>query len=88
MVVKVGISFLYFRVSKQLARAFKARLKRWNFIKFQIKFGLNFKFEEGAEFKQISNLKDLKFGRLATLKIFALSLKFIKNSTCVGAERS
>jgi len=65
LVVKVGISFLYFRVSKQLARDFKVRLKRWNFIKFQIKFGLNFKFEEALKFKRISNLKELKFGRLA-----------------------
>jgi len=50
LVVKVGISFLYFRVSKQLARDFKVRLKRWNFIKFQIKFGLNFKLKSLAEF--------------------------------------
>ncbi|WP_297943699.1 hypothetical protein [uncultured Campylobacter sp.] len=73
MVVKVGISFLYSGVSKQLARDFKVRLKRWNFIKFQIKFGLNFKFEEALKFKLVSNLKDLKFSRLATLKIYAFA---------------
>jgi len=88
LVVKVGISFLPFGLAKQLARAFKARLKQRNFIKFQIKFRLNFKFEKALKFQWISNLKELKFGRLAALKIFALSLKFIKNSTCVGAERS
>ncbi|WP_299084656.1 hypothetical protein [uncultured Campylobacter sp.] len=65
MVVKVGISFLPFGLAKQLARAFKARLKQRNFIKFQIKFGLNFKFEEALKFKLVSNLKDLKFDRLA-----------------------
>nr|WP_314521898.1 hypothetical protein [uncultured Campylobacter sp.] len=71
--LKVGISFLYSGLAKQLVRAFKARLKRWNFIKFQIKFGLNFKFEEALKFQWISNLKELKFSRLATLKIYAFA---------------